>query len=81
MWSSHPASLQQEGATGAPTQEGQLCCSRKEQLVLQLKKALYGLKQVPRAGNIKLDACLAKLDAYLVKLGFAQCESEHDMYA
>jgi hypothetical protein len=49
--------------------------------VLQLKKALYGLKQVPRARNIKLDACLAKLDAYLVKLGFAQCESEHDMYA
>ena len=46
----------------------------KEHLVLRLDKALYGLKQAPRAWNTKLDACL-------VKLGFARCESEHDMYA
>jgi hypothetical protein len=37
----------------------------KEHLVLRLAKALYGLKQAPRAWNTKLDACL-------VKLGFAQ---------
>jgi hypothetical protein len=40
----------------------------KEHLVLRLAKAHYGLKQAPRAWNTKLDACL-------VKLGFAQCES------
>ena len=45
----------------------------KEHLVLRLVKALYGLKQAPRAWNTKLDACH-------VKLGFAQCESEHGMY-
>ena len=42
--------------------------------MLRLSKALYGLKQAPRAWNTKLDACL-------VKLGFARCESEHGMYA
>src|SRR5664279_737400 len=46
----------------------------KERMVLRLVKALYGLKQAPRAWNNKLDACL-------VKLGFARCKSEHGMYA
>jgi histone deacetylase 1/2 len=45
----------------------------KEQLVVRLTKALYGLKQAPSVWNTKLDACL-------IKLGFAQCESEHGMY-
>jgi hypothetical protein len=48
--------------------------ARKEHLVPRLDKALYGLKQAPKAWNTKLDACL-------VKLGFAQCKSEHDIYA
>ena len=46
----------------------------REHLVLRLDKAVYDLKQAPRAWNIKLDACLVKLD-------FTQCESEHGMYA
>jgi hypothetical protein len=46
----------------------------KGYLVLRLYKALCGLKQAPRTWNTKLDACL-------VKLGFAQCKSEHGMYA
>ncbi|KAG8492427.1 hypothetical protein CXB51_009682 [Gossypium anomalum] len=47
--------------------------SGKEQMVYRLKKALYGLKQAPRAWY-------ARIDTYLVSLGFNRSASEPTLY-
>ncbi|KAG8482698.1 hypothetical protein CXB51_024274 [Gossypium anomalum] len=47
--------------------------SGKEQMVYRLKKALYGLKQAPRAWY-------ARIDTYLVSLGFNRSVSEPTLY-
>ena len=47
--------------------------SGKEQMVYRLKKALYGLKQAPRAWY-------ARIDRYLVSLGFQRSLSEPILY-
>jgi hypothetical protein len=45
----------------------------KESHVCRLKKALYGLKQAPRAWY-------AKIDGYLMSLGFTKSEVDPDLY-
>ena len=45
----------------------------KEHLVYRLRKALYGLKQAPRAWY-------ARIDSYLVSLGFERSASEPTLY-
>ena len=45
----------------------------KEHMVYRLKKALYGLKQAPRAWY-------ARIDSYLVSLGFERSISEPTLY-
>lgn len=47
--------------------------SGKEQMVYRLKKALYGLKQAPRAWY-------ARIDSYLVSLGFNRSVNEPTLY-
>ncbi|KAG8502307.1 hypothetical protein CXB51_002202 [Gossypium anomalum] len=47
--------------------------SGKENMVYRLKKALYGLKQAPRAWY-------ARIDSYLVSLGFERSMSEPTLY-
>ena len=42
-------------------------------LVFRLKKSLYGLKQAPRAWY-------AKMDAFLLSIGFTRCKSETNVY-
>ena len=42
-------------------------------LVCRLKKSLYGLKQSPRAWY-------AKMDAFLLSIGFTRCKSDPNMY-
>ena len=38
-------------------------------LVGRLKKSIYGLKQAPRA-------CYAKIDSFLLAIGFSRCHSD-----
>lgn len=45
----------------------------RETLVCRLKKALYGLKQAPRA-------CYARIDSYLIKLGFTRSSADPNLY-
>ena len=42
-------------------------------LVFWLKKSLYGLKQAPRAWY-------AKMDAFLLSIGFTRCKSDPNVY-
>ena len=42
-------------------------------LVCRLKKSLYGLKQAPRAWY-------AKMDNFLLSLGFVRCKLDHNVY-
>ena len=42
-------------------------------LVCRLKKSLYGLKQAPRAWY-------AKMDAFLLSIGFTRCKSDPNVY-
>ena len=42
-------------------------------LVFRLKKYLYGLKQAPRAWY-------AKMDKFLLSLGFERCKSDSNVY-
>ena len=42
-------------------------------LVCRLKKSLYGLKQAPRAWY-------AKMDAFLLSIGFTRCKSVSNVY-
>jgi hypothetical protein len=45
----------------------------KESHVCRLKKALYGLKQAPRAWY-------AKIDSYLMSLGFTKSDVDPNLY-
>jgi hypothetical protein len=45
----------------------------KESHVCRLKKALYGLKQAPRAWY-------ARINGYLMSLGFTKSEADHNLY-
>ena len=42
-------------------------------LVCRLKKCLYGLKQAPRAWY-------AKMDSFLIAIGFSRCHSDPNVY-
>ena len=42
-------------------------------LVCRLKKSLYGLKQAPRAWY-------AKMDSFLLSIGFTRCKSDPNVY-
>ena len=42
-------------------------------LVCRFKKSLYGLKQAPRAWY-------AKMDAFLLSIGFIRCKSDPNVY-
>ena len=42
-------------------------------LVFRLNKSLYGLKQSPRAW-------FAKMDSFLLSIGFIQCKSDPNVY-
>ena len=42
-------------------------------MICRLKKSLYGLKQVPRAWY-------AKMDAFLLSIGFTRCKSDPNVY-
>ena len=42
-------------------------------LFCRLKKSLYGLKQAPRAWY-------AKMDAFLLSIGFTRCKSDPNVY-
>eukprot|EP00253_Pinus_taeda_P031974 PITA_31974 len=42
-------------------------------LVCRLKKSLYGLKQAPRAWY-------AKMDSFLLEIGFSRCHSDNSVY-
>eukprot|EP00253_Pinus_taeda_P019701 PITA_19701 len=46
---------------------------RYSSLLCQLKKSLYGLKQAPRAWY-------AKMDSFLLDIGFSRCHSDNNVY-
>ena len=47
--------------------------NRRGTHIYKLKKALYGLKQAPRA-------CYARMDAYLLRLGFTKSFAYPNLY-
>ena len=49
------------------------CFQEYPSLVCRLNKSLYGLKQAPKAWY-------AKMDAFLLSIGFKRCKSEPNVY-
>ena len=47
--------------------------NRRDSHVCRLKKALYGLKQAPRAWY-------ARMDAYLLRIGFVKSSADPNLY-